>query len=101
MVNPPGNVAEVPSGLVTTTFHCPVPFPVRSKVQVIFVGETPITPVAGISGLPVFVSFTVAPETKPVPIRSVMLTALVFMAVEGVMLETARRDCPGTNFWMR
>ena len=101
MVNPPGNVAEVPSGLVTTTFHCPAPIPLRLTLQVIFVGETTVTPVAVISGLPVFVRFTVAPETKPVPIRSVMLTAPAFIAVEGVMLETARVDCTRANFWIR
>ena len=101
MVNPPGNVAEVPSGLVTTIFHSPVPFPVRSKLQVIFVDETTVTPVAVISGLPVFVRFTVAPDIKPVPIRSVMLTAPAFIAVEGVMLETAKGDCTRANFWIR
>ena len=48
-VNPLGSVPVWESVLVTTTFHCPAVFPVKSTVQVIRVAETIVTPVAAIS----------------------------------------------------
>jgi hypothetical protein len=59
--------------------------PVRSKVQVIRVGETTTTFVPTISAYPVRFSLTDAPDTKPVPARFVILTVVVFTPVFGVM----------------
>lgn len=74
------SVAGDPPGFVTTTFHYPGIRPAIGIVQVIFVGVT-TTFVAIQSVYPVRVSLTVAPVTKPVPGRFVMVTGPVFGAV--------------------
>ena len=48
-VNPLGSVPVCVSGLVTTTFHCPVVLPVKSNVQYSLVEETNVYVVAAIS----------------------------------------------------
>jgi len=74
-----------PSGLVTTTFHCPAAAPARLNVQVSCVEETNPTDIPVISGYPERVSRTVAPFWKLAPARLVMGTALPTIPDEGVM----------------
>jgi len=75
--------------LVTTTFRRPVVAPDGiENVQVICVGETTVTPVAPISGSPVLVSFTVAPDTKLEPARLVILIELPRIPVFGIIEVT-------------
>jgi hypothetical protein len=88
-VKPSVSVADWLSGLVTTTFQAPADFPVRSKMQVIFVALTTVgDPAAGMSAWPVFVSFTVTPAWKPVPARFVMPTGPLLGAEAGVIEVT-------------
>ena len=53
-VNPPGRIADCPSGFVTTISQDPAFFPFRLNVQVIFVEDTIVTPVPLISTWPDF-----------------------------------------------
>jgi hypothetical protein len=70
---------------VTTTFQRPAVFPVRSKVQLIWVADTTVTLVACIFVCPDITSITVVVpvELKPVPTRLVILTVPVLMPIAG------------------
>ena len=93
MVNPPGRDALVSPGLVTTTFHAPArSVDDTANLQVIVVGETTTTSVAGISSQKWVVgclqlSMTSAPGWNPVP---VMVTGTVVprIPVFGVISAT-------------
>ena len=75
-------------GLVTTKFQSPVTLPVRSKLQLMVVGLTTLTPMAEISNWPLLVNLTVALGSKPAPVILVMLMIPVLKPVPGVMEVT-------------
>jgi len=78
-------VAVLPPGL-TTTFHCHVPAAAGiANEQVILVGETTLTLDAAISVDPIRVSFTVAGDTNPVPVRFVIATVVPWIPLAGVI----------------
>jgi len=80
-------LADLLSGLVTTTSHDPIVAPIRSNEQVIFDEDTTITlvPVMVSGGDPVRVNFTVAPGWKPVPARLEISTVQPRLPETGVM----------------
>ena len=79
---------DCPSALVTMIFHAPEVVPKRLNVQVIWVGDTTVTPVAMMSEYPARVIFTVAPGWNPVPVR-VTLTGHPLFAEVGALTERA------------
>ena len=83
IANPLVSVYTLPSELVTTTFHGPATLPVRSNVQVIFSGDTTVTPLPAIVDVEL-VSFTDAVGWNPVPVR-VTLTGQPRLPKAGMM----------------
>jgi hypothetical protein len=84
--NPFVSVPALVSELVTTTFHDPAVAPSRLNVQVIFDGDTTVTPVAVITSEdPDRVRFTFAPGWNPVPLSSAMEMGQPRLPEAGVM----------------
>ena len=103
-VKPSVNVPVCVSGLVTTTFHVPVAAPVIGQLPLLSVVElVKVKPVQEISVWPLFVSFTVAPDTKFVPVTEVMETDPVLRPLVGLMAVTvgAGRVYSITNFGLK
>lgn len=98
IVNPLVSVADWLSRLVTITFHWPVAALARLKLVAILPGFTTTTGVEFmISDDPVLFRRTVAPATKPVPDKSVMLTDPVFTPAFGVIDITVGAGCVIVN----
>ena len=88
-VNPFCNTPGADEGLVTVTFHLPAVTPSRSNLQIIMVGLITTTSYASTSGPAVlFTSFTVAPDSKLVPARFVIVTGQPRAPLLGVMEVT-------------
>jgi hypothetical protein len=91
-VKAPGNIADCPSVLVTSTPYRPADVAEEAgsaSMQVIFVpDESTVTEVAVTFGDPVFVRFTVAPGRNPVPVRFVIGYDLPATPVAGEMPVT-------------
>ena len=97
IVKPLASIAELPPGFVTTTFHWPVIAPAgMAKLHVIFVGDTTVIFVAGMSDWPDRLSFGADPLTNPVPSRLLMMAVDPAHHEAGVIpvTESAKPDGP-------